>query len=339
MPSEAFQLAFAAGARAAHAGRYDEAIARYEEAQRLATRLKDRDEAAFLIARMWEAKEDPARALAAYDALVRLSPDGPRRVRSELAAAVLAERRDRTDGRARYDALVRAFPDDELVELALDRLLALEGEDRGASGRLALATRVAGAAAGKRIEEHARYRVATALRELGRKEEARDAFVACARRFGYPKGSLTDDALFHAAELEMELGRPREAAARLREMMAPREQTAIGGSYERPRFGEGQLLLAKALVAAGDRAGARAEYRRLYASFRSSLYRDDALWEEAKLWAADGRSDEACGALALLVKDFPDSRYVACVAERCPSLPAGKRECPDYLKERAPASE
>ena len=47
---------------------------------------------------------------------------------------------------------------------------------------------------------------------------------------------------------------------------------------------------------------------------------DDALWREAELWRKDGDQATMCDRLATLASDFPDSRYVPCAIERCPSI-------------------
>jgi Tetratricopeptide repeat len=69
-----------------------------------------------------------------------------------------------------------------------------------------------------------------------------------------------------------------------------------------------------------DRARARDTLHRLYADFKTSTLRDDALWREAELWQKDGDASTACSRLATLTSDFPDSRYVPCAIEKCPKL-------------------
>ena len=61
---DAYERSFAAGQRAYHAGRYEEAAKSYEEAARAAERVKDRDEALFLVARMHERRGAHAEAKA-----------------------------------------------------------------------------------------------------------------------------------------------------------------------------------------------------------------------------------------------------------------------------------
>jgi hypothetical protein len=82
----------------------------------------------------------------------------------------------------------------------------------------------------------------------------------------------------------------------------------------------------------GDHASARREFHALYADHLTSILRDDALWEEAKLALADGDSREACTLTAALTKDFPASRYAPCSKALCPSasLAPGSR-CHEYI--------
>ena len=64
-------------------------------------------------------------------------------------------------------------------------------------------------------------------------------------RHPYPFGGLTDDALFHAAEIDEERGRSEEAiAAPARAARLARAARRVG-SYERPRYSEAQLRIAE----------------------------------------------------------------------------------------------
>lgn len=350
-PNDGFALSFAAGARAYHAGRYDEAAARYRDAALRADRLKDRDEGFFMEARMRALSGARGEAIALYDALVALSPDGPRRVRAQMAAAELALEGSPADGERRLAALVAAHPDHNLGQVAALRLASLADERGGVEARLArleeLASKVPAGPRGLVLAESLAYHRARALRDAGRRAEARDAFVACARKYPYPKGNYADDALFFAAELERELGRPREAVALLRELLAPRESSHAMGSYERPRFSAAQELIAHTLRALGDRAGARRELHQLYVAHPTSTRRDDALWWEAKLFREDGLERDACAVLSTLVRELPESRYAPCAPTLCPALaaevqkgPLAKRECHAYLlRDEAPSDD
>jgi TolA-binding protein len=174
---------------------------------------------------------------------------------------------------------------------------------------------------GKAIEEDVTYERAKRLAALGRLEAARDAFIDVANRWPYPGGAYFDDSLYRASEIEEQLGRPREAIQHLERMLSFRESSSTIGTYERPRYVPAILRIAKLYEERlHDRAKARATLHRLYADFKTSTLRDDALWREAALWEKDGDKDTACSRLATLASDFPDSRYVPCAVERCPSI-------------------
>jgi hypothetical protein len=85
-----------------------------------------------------------------------------------------------------------------------------------------------------------------------------------------------------------------------------------------------------------DRARARDAFHRLYRDFANSTARDEALWLEAALWRDDGDARSACDRLALLVREFPDSRYVPCATQQCdgiarPDKSAAPKECHPYI--------
>ncbi|MCK6589638.1 MAG: hypothetical protein L6Q76_18875, partial [Polyangiaceae bacterium] len=156
--------------------------------------------------------------------------------------------------------------------------------------------------------------------------------LAAAARFPYPFGAYTDDALWHAALIEEELGRHGEAIGHLRKLLAPREVSTQMGSYERPRFSEAQMKIAT-IYRDGlqDRAAARRELRKLYTGHLTSTLRDDAMWAEAVMLYEDKSQDEACAVVKRLVNELPDSRYARCAKAVCPTAPEGKRACADYI--------
>jgi hypothetical protein len=78
--------------------------------------------------------------------------------------------------------------------------------------------------------------------------------------------------------------------------------------------------------------------------FTTSTLRDDALWREAELWRKDGDSEKMCDRLSTLADDFPDSRYVPCVVEKCPKVKRSSKSkapktCHPYLVREATAHE
>jgi hypothetical protein len=118
------------------------------------------------------------------------------------------------------------------------------------------------------------------------------------------------------------------------------------GSYERPRYIPAILKIAKIYEEKlNDRGKAREALHRLYAEFTTSTLRDDALWREAELWRKDGDTGKMCDRLDTLASDFPDSRYVPCAIDKCPSIKRSSKSkapktCHAYLlREAAPHDE
>ncbi|MGK4006366.1 tetratricopeptide repeat protein [Sorangium sp. So ce1036] len=331
-PGDAYLDAMAKGSRAYHAGRYREAARAFDGAAARAERVKDRDEARLLQARSFERAEAWGEARASYERLLAESPGGPRSARAEFELADLAIAHGDADaGWAMLLAATRRHPSHGLARGALKRLIQREEERAGAGGALAWLRRHGPALRKTALDQDVGYQTGLLLERSGDREGALRALVAAARAHPYPAGNLTDDALFRAAELAAALGRPREAIGYLRELLASREP-AITGSYERERFDDAQLQIALLYRdALGDHAAARRELRKLYTDHRTSILRDDALWAEAKLWRADGLPAEACATVALLARELPDSRYARCAQALCPSLPAAKRPCADYI--------
>ncbi|EYF01690.1 Hypothetical protein CAP_7895 [Chondromyces apiculatus DSM 436] len=332
-PGEAYEQAFAAGQRAYHAGRYAEAARAFAGATAEAERVKDRDEARFMEARAHEREGDWSAAKGAYEKLVAASPSGPRAVRAEYELAEIAIRRGDADvGFGALFAVLKRHPEHGLARRALKLLIEHEEARGGARGAAAWLTREGAALRGTELDQMVTYEHGRALERSGDRRGAIRVLVQAARAYPYPGGALTDNALFHAARLAEEEGRPEEAIGYLREMVAPREKAATG-SYERPLFDDAQLRIAQIYRdTIKDRAAARREFRKLYDAHPSSLLRDDVLWEEAKLWREDGRQEEACSVAARIRRDFPESRFTRCVHHLCPTMQAQKQPCAAYVE-------
>jgi tetratricopeptide (TPR) repeat protein len=328
---EGYLHAFTAGQRAQHAGRFDEAARFYGEAAKSAERVKDRDEALFLQGRALERAGRVRDARAVYEAM--LKQPGPRTARAEFEIALLEiDHGDEAKGRELLFQALRRNPKHGLARNALKQLSEAAAHDGGEEARLAWLAKRGPELKGTDLEQLVEYETASTLERLGRTAEARDAFVATAARYPYPFGAYTDDALWHAALLEEELGRHNEAIGLLRKLLAPREVSTQMGSYERPRFSEAQLKIAK-IYRDGlkDRAAARREFRKLYTDHKTSTLRDDALWAEAVLFYEDKEQDEACGVVKRLVGELPESRFARCARAVCPTAPEAKRPCADYI--------
>lgn len=331
---DAYVASFAAAEREMHAGRWKDAARAFGVAANDAKRVKDRDEARFMEARAEERAGQWAEARATYEKLVAESPSGPRTPRAVFDLAnIEIERGDAARGYGMLEAAARRFPKHGLARPAVRRLVQHAEDGGGPAGALAWLDAREPLFRGTEQDEIIHYERALALERAGRTQEAHDAFLASARRHPYPFGGLNDDAFWHAASIDEELGRYEEAIAHLRELLSSREPSGAWASYERPRFSAAQLRIA--LIYRDkikDRAAARREYEKLYALHATTLNRDDAVWGEALLAREDGDRDTVCKLAKRLVAEFPESRYVRCAHLICPGVPPGKRECADYIR-------
>jgi TolA-binding protein len=333
---EAFLGSFRAAQRAHNAGRYAEAAEGFAKAARVAQRVKDRDEALFLAARMKEKLGRWDEARKDYRELARVSPDGPRTARAVFDLAHLEiEHGDEAAGWALLERAIERYPGHGSTRNALGRLaehLATRGGEAALRARLA---RWLDALRGTDAEQQLKYELARSLERDGALREAHAMLLRAAREHPYPTGPLTDDALWRASHVAERLGDAALAVADLRELLSDRE-TAAGGSYERPRFPEAQLRIALLYRdRLGDRAAARRELRVMHTRHAKSVLADDALWYEAELWARDGDAERACDVVAELALRYPGSRYRRCVALVCPRPGDGAAsDCPRYIREQ-----
>lgn len=317
---EAYEKSLADARSAVSAGRFDVAADRFDQAAHSAKVPRDgiyaRYEAALARARAG----DVARAARELRAIATTNPPNDYSSRAAFKAADLAWRSDPAAGYAEFEAMMLRFPESGDARTALTHVLRADdegGPEKTLAHLEALAPRVAKTS----LEEHVVYERAKRLADLKRTAAARDAFVEIANRWPYPRGHYFDDSLFRASEMESQLGRPKEAIEHLERLLSYREMSTMIGSYERPRYIPSILRIAKIYEEQlHDRAKAREALHRLYAEFKTSTLRDDALWREADLWQKDGDKDTACDRLSTLASDFPDSRYVPCVVDRCPSV-------------------
>jgi tetratricopeptide (TPR) repeat protein len=347
--TEGYLNAMAQGQRAFQAGRYEEAAQAFGQAAADARRVKDRDEARFLQARTYQRAERWPEAEKSYKRLMADSPTGPRTERAEFELAQgEIEHGDRERGFRMLHEATRRHPKHGLARHAVTQLRRLAAEKGGGEAAgLAWLDAAAPAFKGTELEQVFAYERARSLDEQDRHAEARDAFVATAKAHPYPFGGLTDDALWRAAEIDEALGRFQEAIDDLRVLLSPREVSTMTGSYERPRFSEAQLRIGR-IYRDGlkDRAAARRELHKVYTDHPTSILRDDALWDEARIAHEDSDANGACAAVILLVLNLPTSRYAPCAKTLCPSAPVPEskdkpRECAGYilrqLEERKPS--
>jgi TolA-binding protein len=337
---EPFLNAFRAGQRALDAGRYEEAVAHFEQAERDAARLKDRDEAVFMQARMHERQEAWSEARDDYERLQRISPKGPRTARAAFAAAwVEIEHGDAARGWRELRAAMEQHPNHGGTRRALPDWVDHRRDEVGEDAMRAELVGMRSKLAGNDIEQHLDYEIAKSLERSGELQQAHDLFLETARRHPYPSGSLTDDAYFRASLVAEAMGDPKLAIADLRELLGARE-VATGFSYERPRYPEAQLRIAVLYRdGLGDLDSARRELRVVYLEHGSSVLADDAMWQEALVALRQGDAAGACDLAASFAERFPESRYRSCLREVCPASPAGERACPPYIREQLPDSD
>lgn len=316
----AYEKAMAEASRAHHAGRFDLAAERYDEAARTAKVPRDGVRAKFEAAIARAHAGDFARASTELRAIADAKPKNAYSAQAAYKAADLSWQRDPAAGYAELEAVALRFSDDPIARVALARVLRHD-DDSGPVATLAHLDVLSSKTARTALEGQVAYERAKRLAALDRAEAARDAFLDIAARWPYPVGPYFDDALYAASEQDEKLGRFQEAAAHLERLLSFRESSTMIGSYERPRYVPSLLRLVKIYdERLHDRAKARETLHRLYADFKTSTLRDDALWREAALWTKDGDNATACDRLATLAHDFPDSRYVPCATDRCTSI-------------------
>ncbi|MSP24996.1 MAG: hypothetical protein EXR75_07500 [Myxococcales bacterium] len=331
---EAWVRSIDAGKLAFSAGHYTEAVAHYRQAAAGAQRIKDRDEALFLVARTLERSEQWDDARQSYAALAALVPPGPRAARAAFDEARLAiEHGDRASGWERLARALETHPSHGAAKLALAEYLAHVTE---VGGETALRERIhqwLPRFAASESEQRLEYELGLSFGRSGELAHAHAALLSTARRHPYPKGGLTDDALFVASEIAEKHGDPRLAIADLEELLRVRE-VATGGSYERPRFPAARMRIAELTRdRLHDPRAARDAFRAVYRLHPTSILADDALWQEARLSIALADAAGACEVATRLGADFSSSRYAGCVAEICPvRTPPDGRVCPDYIK-------
>ena len=318
----AYAQAFAEGERAETAGRFRDASERYDHAAAVAPNAREREHASYVAAKMLLQSGDAARAAPRLSAIAAATPPGEHAALAyfDLASYLIA-RGDATIGWAEMEAMPSRFPTSALARRALHRVLAHKDETLGAKASLAYLDGVRASLQTSDLEETAAYERAVRLEVMESHDAARAAFIALAEKWPCPFGALRDDALFHASEIDESSGRYAAAVADLEELLADREKASTMGTYQRPRYTPAQWRMAVLFRdRLGDRARAREAFHRLYSDFDTSLLRDDALWEEAALFRDDGNANAGCARLSTLTHEFPDSRYVPCAEETCPSI-------------------
>lgn len=316
----AYEKSLADARRASHAGRHEEAAHAFDDAAKNAKVPRDAIYARYEAALARAETGDTSRAASELRAIADLPPPNAYAAQAAFKAANLTAKNDPARGASELEAVAVRFPESGVARVALNRVLRISADGGGPAAALARLDALGPKLQSTALAETVTYERAKCLAELGKTEAARDAFLDVATRWPYPRAYF-DDALYRASELDEKLGRPEAAIADLERMLSYREKSTMIGSYERPRYIPAVLRIAKLYEERlHDRARAREALHRLYREFTTSTLRDDALWREAELWRKDGDNASACDRLGALVSDIPDSRYVPCAIERCPSL-------------------
>lgn len=318
-------------------GQHAQAAQSYERAAAAAAQPRDAEEARFRAADSYARAGDQARAQALLEGLAGQAHDVERQARADFAVADLLDRAGQAQAadERRLTAL-RRHPASGNARAALTRHLDYLREHGGSEAVLAFLDAERTRLASTELGEPVCYFRARELDDAGQTAQARDGYLDCAARYGYPRGLYWDDSLFRAAEKELLLGEPQRAVAHLEQLLGERESANLVGSYERGRYAEAQLKLGQIYRdALHDTERARRELRKVWLDFPKSRLCDDALFEEALL--AHSLHDEpgTCEPLSIIVQKLPDSRYAACAHELCERLPAGARPCHDYIKRAA----
>ncbi len=318
----AYDKTYAAAERAESAGRLAEALQAYDHAAAVAKRRGDADQARWAAADVLVREDRVGDAVARLDAMA-LDPTSDRQAEAAYRAADLRIGHGDADrGWRDMESIVRRFPTHGVAHAAIRRLVAHADQSAGGAkaglDELAALERDVGRT---ELAELLAFLSAEHQQTLGDDQSARDAYVRIADRWPYPYGAFFDDALWRASLLDEKLGHDQAAADDLERMVAERETTTLVGSYERKHYVPAMIRLGELYRdRLHDHAKARATFHRLYTDFVHSSRRDDALWLEASVWKEDGDASTACSRLATLVHDFPDSRYVPCVTEQCPTV-------------------
>jgi hypothetical protein len=328
----AYQRARDAAEGAYGSGHFSAAAERWLDAAHSAKSARDRSEARYRAATSFQRAGQIARAKQLYLQLSAGKSD--RAARATFALADLSlQSGDEAGGNAALEAAVRSYPSSGVANLALRRYFAALAQQGGDGAVLDYIARVTPELDQTELAEQLLYERARRLEALGRVADARNAYVALADRFPYPHGAYWDDSLYRAADCELRLAQPGHAVLLLERMLAAREASHFSGSYERPRFADAAYRIAEIYRdELADPKAARHAFHGVFVDFPTSTWRDDALWQEALLASKDGDL-AACAPLSLLVRDLPDSRYVACAHELCAKLPAITRhECAAYIE-------
>lgn len=349
LPTELAQAQQHEGAPAVAVKEYGELYERCQSgtATGLVQQKDDCGTIAFRFAQSLEGAERYAEAAAVFVALPTLSRERVRIARAQVRAAELQA--DHLGGREQALTLCRQViaevPAEVPAEDALRLLVRLQTADAprepplrpqgglraeldAESGLRAELDRLAAELRPhETIASFALLYGGQAAERRGRPTEALARYDEIWKR--YPRGPLFDDALFTAAQLLRKLGRSSEAAERLARLTQAYTSTVFIGHYHKERLIEGMLLLGQVYLRELNRpAEAITTLQLLLGRQPSSRLADDALllMAEAALRRQPAARTQACGYLARLFRDYPDSNHqrAAQALQRDQQCPPGR---------------
>jgi tetratricopeptide (TPR) repeat protein len=279
------------------------------------------------------------RARLIFEGFAKAKPAHEYSATGAFKLAELQAAEDPAAGQRAFEAMFTAFPTSGLARRALALALATREEREGVFAVISYLEALSKTPLRKsELGQNIAYSLADAHSRGGDVAGAYAAYVAVANEWPYPFGAFFDDALFKAAEIDLARNEFERAIVLLERLLVEHETSSLMGTYHRPRMNAAALLVARIYEEKlGKRDKARDAYGRIYRQFATGTLRDDALWQQARLYRADADESAACGRLSKLVSEFPDSRYVPCAEGSCKDVKRKKesrapRECRDYLQ-------
>lgn len=336
-----YQVAFAEGERAETAGRFGEAATSFDHARSIAPNDRERAHADYASAQMMIRAGDVAGGAAKLRTIAAANPPGEHTAEAAYEIASLEIEEGDANGWLELEKAMARFPNEGLAHRALTRLSVHVEEASGKEATIAWLEKIAPSFTGTELEQAVAFETAKRIEASGDLASARARYVAIAEKWPYPHGAFMDDSWYRAAVLDEKAGKPEVAIADLETMLENRETASMIGTYERPMYEPAAWKIAEIYRDdLHDTEKAAAAFHRVYTDFTTSLKRDDALWEEARVWQKAGDASTACARLSTLTSKFPDSRYVPCATARCsdisrPSKSAAPKTCPPYIEARS----
>lgn len=290
---------------------FDEAEASYLELQKTSPTPSFERYIAYRLALIVELRGQYADAIRAYEPMWK---DGADDEYGSLAlfrtAILLMDKLDRPDeGLKVLDRILSALPDSTAAKKALFELLGHYERNNDKAGALAFVVERYKLLASTPIGDNLLFARARLARELGRSDEALEAYAALLE--DHPASGLRDDAEWELAGLLEELGRYDDALTRLRFITEDQDVSWYVGSYDsqyvdEARFQRGLIYLERL----GQWREAVEEFTLFVDEFDESLLRDDARWNIVQAWLGAGESDDAEDACEALASAQPESRWV-----------------------------